>query len=692
MCNRSRIAFIVISLALANTGWTEEETAPVIVTGTFSGPGVSDNGANDYSVTSHDITNLPQGENTSMTDVLAQMPGVAIDQNQQIHIRNTEGPQFQYQINGALVPLDINTNPPFVSMLNPMFVDKLSLLDGILPANYSYATGGVVNIETKYGLENMGGSVSLFAGQRDTVQPSLELQGSSGGLNYFVSALYGESNLAFSSATPGPNPIHNWMNEGQAFGIFSYALNKETTLSLILSTSASDNQLPNVPGLAPAFTLAGVTNYPSRDIDSYLNFRDYLGILLLKGTPSPDVTYQLAYALHSIKQDFKPDNTGELIYQGVASTASHHDLDNTLQADLTYQAGDHTIGAGFYLGEYGVEADDSSLVFPVDANGNQISNVPVRVTANTNETNIVAGVYVNDLWHINNQFAANVGLRLDELTGFTRASQLDPTVNLTYTPNPDTTFHGGFARYFQVPSFQGISPTVSSTFDGTTAAGPPGIANPLTEDDYEWDLGVVQRLTPSITISEDNFFELTRHYLDTGQFGSVPIFAPFNYEHGYIWGCELAIAYKTDSLSLYTNLTLGRNLQQGVATGQFNFDPDELNYINHHHIVLDHQPLAGISAGGSYHWKPYLFSCDVIYSSGLRAGFADTEQLPTVFQVNVSAERAFRIPKIGQLLDRITIVNLFDRTNLIRPAEGIGIFQSAYGPRFTIYNTITLRF
>ena len=75
MFNRKTIACIVISLALVNTGWSaEEEAAPVIVTGTFSGPGVSENGANDYSVTSHDIINLPRETNTSMTDVLAQMP------------------------------------------------------------------------------------------------------------------------------------------------------------------------------------------------------------------------------------------------------------------------------------------------------------------------------------------------------------------------------------------------------------------------------------------------------------------------------------------------------------------------------------------------------------------------------------------------------------------------------------------
>ena len=188
-----------------------------------------------------------------MTDVLTHMPGVAIDQNQQIHIRNTEGPQFQYQINGILVPLDINTNPPFLSMINPQFVKQLDLLDGVLPARYSYATGGVVDIQTKDGCEQPGGSFTILGGQRDVVQPSGQYGGCDGKFSYYVSGLYSQGDTAFSSATPGADPIHDFTHQGQAFGFFSYAARTPTTkLSLMLSAAASDNQLPNVPGLAPA--------------------------------------------------------------------------------------------------------------------------------------------------------------------------------------------------------------------------------------------------------------------------------------------------------------------------------------------------------------------------------------------------------------------------------------------------------
>ena len=188
---------LATALSVAMRAWAEtaaDADTPVkavIVDGRpdQGGPSVSASGSLDYTATAADIANLPAGGNTALTDVLIQMPGVALDQNQQIHIRNTEGPQFQHQINGALVPLDINTNPPFLSMINPLFIKQLDLLDGVLPSRYSYATGGVVDIETKDGCDRPGGTISFYGGQRETAQPSAQYGGCVGKFGYYVSGL-----------------------------------------------------------------------------------------------------------------------------------------------------------------------------------------------------------------------------------------------------------------------------------------------------------------------------------------------------------------------------------------------------------------------------------------------------------------------------------------------------------------------
>ena len=679
--------------AEAEAGGNDLSTV-VIEASSTAGPAVSPTGANQYGASAEDIAAGPKGKTAPITDVLAQMPGVSIDQNQQIHIRNTEGPQFQYQVNGVLIPLDINTNPPFLSMINPTFVKRLDLLDGVLPARYSYATGGVVNIETKDGCQDPAASAaSLRVGQRDTIEPSLDYAGCYGALSSYVSALYEQSNTAFSSATAGPTPVHDFTRQGQVFGFFRYPLSPTDTLSLLISGAKSSNELPNVPGLAPQFDLAGVPVPPSSaEIDSSLNFSDVLTVLALSGSLGNDVSYQIAAAQHAIAQRFAPDPIGELIYQGVASTASHEDHDVTLEGDLSFALASHTLSSGFYLGQYRVAANDSSLVFPADDAGNQLSDVPVTVVNNDHANNVVAGVYVSDLWRIAAPLSASIGLRWDSLSGFTSGHQLSPTLSLVYRPDGATTIHAGFARYFQVPSLLGISPTAQAAFAGTTAAGSPGIPAPLTEDDREWDLGVVRELAPGLSVSADAYYEWTTRYLDTGQFGVVPIFAPFNYGTGHIWGAELASRYQSGGLSTYANLTIGRNWQRGVVTGQFNFDAEELAYIDSHSIVLDHQPLTGASAGASWRTGPWAIAADGLYSSGLRSGFADLTQLPHVVQVDLSIERASQTAGSMLLTQRLALLNVLDRVNFIRPAEGIGIFQSAYGPRRTLYYTLTLHF
>ena len=718
-----RLTACLGALALAGVGKTataaDNSTVVTGVTVTGAGqhgPVPSATASSDYAVTAQDIDSLPTGAASPLTDVLTQIPGVAIDQNQQIHIRNTEGPQFQYQINGVLVPLDINTNPPFISMINPMFIKRLDLMDGVLPARYSYATGGVVNITTKDGCEQPGGSVGVEVGQREVVEPSAQFGGCAGKFSYYVSGLYDQGQTAFSSATPGPDPVHDRTRQGQAFGSFAYQANASTKLSLIVSAAASTNQLPDVPGLDVDYQLAGVPNYSSGQINSYLNFQDYLAILALNGQTGGGLTYQLAYSAHYISQDYRPDNPGELIFQGVASTATHFDVDNTLEADVGGDIGRHHLSAGIYLGDYRVTVDDSSLVFPAFLTGQrtgadliamargaagspqdnpkpeQSSTTPEQIINNIAATNILTGVYLDDLWRITDRLSANFGIRFDGLTGFTRHDQIDPTFNLSYRIAGEATVHAGYARYMQVPSFQGISPGAPRSFGGTTGAVLLGTASPLTEDDEEVDVGVVIPIGARFTVSEDNYYEKTDRYLDTGQLGSIPIFAPFNYANGYIWGSEVAFNYKSAALSAYLNLTFGQNWQKGLLTGQFNFDPFELFYIKTHFIPLDHQPTTGVSAGVSYRAGPYLLSVSGIYSSGLRGGTDDLTALPAMMQINGAIEGRFRLPGGRQIVDRLTIVNALDRTNLIRLPEGIGIAQAAYGPRFTVLDTVTVPF
>jgi len=656
---------------------------------------LTDTGASKYTFTSHDIKNLPEGEVTPLNQVLLQMPGVALDQNQEIHVRG-EHLGIQYQINGVLLPLDLNTDPTFNQLLNAHFIKSISLADGILPARYGYRTAGVVDIRSKDGCDGGQNDFQIYGGQRNTVRPSVELQGCQGKFSYYATGVYLQSNLGFSSATPAPDPIHDQIYEGQGFAYLAYQVSPFAKLSLISGATYADAQFPNVSGLRAPWQLDDINpvNYPSTRIDSRLDQQDYFGVLALDGVLGENADYQLAYSAHYNNQNFHPDPTGELLYQGVASHVFNSDLSNSLQGDFTYRLlSGHTLGAGFYFGEYGIEIDDHSLVFPVNSDGMATQTTPISRGANLNKINLVYGVYIQDTWKITDKFSVNFGSRWDRLQGFSVDSQFSPTINFVYKVRPDTTLHAGFARYFQIPNFQGISPNISNIFAGTSGAigvATGGNLAPEPETDYYWDAGFTHQFLPNLNWEEDNYFRIDRHYLDEGQFGAVPIDAPLNYKRGYGGGVENTLTFNLPNFSARLSVFVAREEDIGVATGQYNFEPAELAYINKHYFVLDHTPLVGGSGGAAYRWGPYQFTFDGLFSSGLRGGFADQTQLPKVWQFNLSGAREFEIKGLGKIENRIVLLNIFDRTNLIRPSNGIGVFQAAYGPRVTVYDGLTV--
>jgi outer membrane receptor protein involved in Fe transport len=654
--------------------------------------GLSSTGANEYTLTQRDIEELPAGQATPLNEVLLQMPGVALDQNQEIHIRG-EHAGVQYQMNGIMLPLDINNDPTFTQLLNAYFVKRVSLIDGILPAQYGYRTSGVIDIDTRNGCEGANNDFTILGGQRDTVEPSFELGGCHGRLSYYLTGVYLHSNLGLSSATPAPDPIHDRTDQGQGFAYLTYAINPTTKLSLISGMTVASNQFPNVAGLAPMFPLKGANpaNYPSSAIDSSLDQQDYYGVLALNGVIGPGTDYQLAYSSHYNRENFNPDPSADLIYQGVAPKIFTSDFSNSLQGDLSYRWGPHSFRTGFYFGEYAVEGDDTSLAFPIVMGVPK--DTPVSVTANLNKINLVYGVYVQDTWQMTGKLSVNVGSRWDRTDGFVNDSQFSPTINFMYKLRDDTTLHAGFARNFQVPNFQNISSGIRA-LSGTTGGISPGISLSTrleAETDYTWDVGYSHHFTPNLVITQDSYFRIDRHYIDEGQFGFVPLDAPFNYVRGYGAGLENSVSYNLKNLALRGNLFVAREEVRGVATGQYNFPPlAQLHYIDSHYIVLDHTPLVGASGGAAYRWREYQFTFDGLFSSGLRGGFANQTQLPKVWQFNLSGARFFEVPRIGKVENRIILENIFDRTNLIRPATGIGVFQSAYGPRITVYDALRI--
>jgi outer membrane receptor protein involved in Fe transport len=654
---------------------------------------LSETGNSAYTMSSQNISALPAGANTTISNVLLQMPGVAQDENGQIHVRGSHA-DLQWRVNGVMLPLDSFSG--FGQVLSSYSVRSFSLVDGALPAQYGYRDAGILDIQTKDGCANPGGHLEFYGGQRETAQPSFEYGGCKGKFSFYTTGFYLHDNIGLSSATPGPTPIHDLTDQGQWFGYFSYFLNPTTRLSFTSGVSVADNQFPTYPGQIPLYRLSGVNpaGYPSTDLNENLSQRYYFGILALQGAVGVNFNYQIAYTAKYNTIQFNPDPIGDLIYQGVASQVFHSEFANSLQGDTTYHLGkSHTIAAGVYAGEYGETMDDASLTFPATSDGRQTSDVPISVVDNLNGVAWLAGLYLQDHWRLTEKLSLNYGARWDQMAGFVgSANQLSPRANLVYDPVKHLTLHAGVSRYFQTPSFYAISPRSFSSFKGTTAAVPPGNPTPNPERDWYFDAGArLTDLLPGLTLGEDAYYEYAHQVLDFGQFGFVPIFAPFNYRTGRIYGAETTATYQfMKSLSLGANFSYSVAQGRDVTTGQFNFTPAELEYAASHYIYLDHQQFFTVSSWAAYNWRQWMFSASCDYGSGLRAGFANTEEVPANWQLDLGAGRSFDVAPLGKVISRVTIINVFDRTNILREGTGIGVFVPAYGPRRAVYGSVSV--
>jgi outer membrane receptor protein involved in Fe transport len=665
--------------------------------------GINKTGTSQYSLTQREIAALPQGENTPINQVLLQMPGVVQDDEAQVHVEG-EHEDLQWRVNGVMMPMDSFTG--FGQIFNSFFVRRVSLLDGVLPVNYGYRDAGVLDLVTKDGCSNPGGNIGFYGGQRETLQPSFEYGGCAGKFSYYYTGTFLHSNLAFSSATPGMTPIHNITNQGEGFGYFNYDINPFNKLSLITGVSVNNGELPNRPNLPPLFNLNGVSscpfpevcapvNYPSTAINESLNQDYYFGILALRGVVGPKINYQVAYTGAYSTLQFNSDPIGDLVYQGVASNSFRSEFDNTLQTDVSrefnsHNFGSHNIGTGFYLGYYGIQQDDTTLAFPTNASGLPTTNIPVSIIDNLNNINMLYGVYLQDIWQINEKLTITAGVRWDGVSGIIDNNMISPRVNLLYQLDKNTAFHAGFARYFQTPDFLTGSPQSFALFQNTTAAFAPSGTQSYPEKDYYWDAGVLHHFGSHLTVTERGYFRLSQDLVDLGQFGFIPIFVPFNYQNGRIWGSEFSATYTWENLAVRGNFTYSVAQGNNVVSGQYNFSPEEVTYIANHYIFLDHTQQYTASGGITYRWREWLFSLSGTYGSGLRAGFANTEELGENFQIDLALEKGWHVPNLGDVRTRVVLVNTTDNINELRNGTGVGIFEPGYGPRRTVYGAITV--
>ena len=291
-----------------------------------------------------------------------QAPGVSQDSvaSGQIHVRN-EHANVQFRINGIILPDGVSG---FSQVLDTAFVGNLSLITGALPAEYGLRTSGLIDIQTRSGAFDGGGSVGVYGGSRETITPSFEYGGTSGQTEYFVTGRYFGSNEGIENPTASVVPIHDDTEQGAFFSYVSTLLNPNTRLSWISGSTINQYQIPNSPGQNPAFTPFGVSTFNSSLLNERQFEQNYYDVIALQ-KKSDYVDWQLAYFARYSDLHFTPDELGDLVFNGVASNVQRQSLVNGVQGDGSYKVNDtHTLRAGFFISGEQTDVSNASAVMP----------------------------------------------------------------------------------------------------------------------------------------------------------------------------------------------------------------------------------------------------------------------------------------------------------------------------------------
>jgi outer membrane receptor protein involved in Fe transport len=584
----------------------------------------------------------------------------------------------------------------FGQTLDAHIIDKAELLTGALPAEYGYRTAGVIDITTKTGNSGMGGKSSVIAGGDNTLGGNQEFYGSAGQANYFFSGTYDSGSRGIEPPTASAHALHDDTVQDKEFGYLSYAFTPYQRLSVIFGNATNRFEIPDNPGQPQNFALNGVSGFSSSSLDERQFEHNTYAVAALQGGLNEKTDYQLAFFTRYSDVLFKPDPVGDLIFNGIASRDERDSLTNGVQNDFTWRYNDvHTIRSGWMFSYEQAQSNSSSSVFPgfFDSGGGQdvqTGGTPFTLTQNSSIPAELFGAYLQDEWRLTDRLVVNYGARFDAYSAYVHDSQISPRIGIIYDATSSTRLHAGYARYFTPPPTELIAPVVVRQFMNTSAAAPNSGDSPVVpEKDNYFDMGVIQQFGGGFTGGVDAYYKQARHLLDEGQFGQALIFAPFNYEQGWVRGVEFTADYKRKDLSAYVNLAISKATGKGVESGQFNFSQDELDYIAGNAVHLDHDQLVSGSLGTSYNFHAVKYSADMTYGSGLRDGFANTGHLPFYAQMDVNAEHAFDMgSRYGLLEGKISVINLFDRVYEIRDGSGIGVFAPQFGTRRTFFVTL----
>ncbi|MBA3515517.1 MAG: TonB-dependent receptor [Pyrinomonadaceae bacterium] len=469
--------------------------------------------------------------------IVASVPGFAPDDNGRLHPRGSES-QVQYVVDG--VPITDNLSAIFSTSLDARTLRTVEVLTGGIPAEFGDKLGGVVNVNTRSGLEQpTNGGITLSGGSFSTGEVGADFSTRTSKFG-FLTNLSATTSQRFLDP-PTIENFHNFGRTGKGFARLDYRFDDRNSLRGTFLFGGANFQVPN----RLEQELAGQ--------DQRQRNRDSSQFITYERVFSPTVFGQFSF--------FNRSSTARLISnpQSVPVAAFQ---DRTLQniggiAGITVTRGTSIIKFG---GQFTITPVRENFSFYpttpfedlIDDNGNIVPNPVNNFTAtnpftfNGRRTGRTLSLYVQDRFSPFRNFTIDAGLRYDNYRLVIDEDAFSPRIGVAYfIPRTQTTFRASYNRFFQTPPAENLLLASSSEAAALSPLavlqGQSGVRPILPDKQNAFEVGVQQQLSRYLLLNLVAYQKRITNFADKDQFLDTGVIFPITIASGRVTGEELRL-------------------------------------------------------------------------------------------------------------------------------------------------------
>jgi hypothetical protein len=473
----------------------------------------------------------------AIESMVASVPGFVTDDNGRMHPRGSES-QVQYVVDG--VPVTDNLSAIFSTSLDARTLRTVEVLTGGIPAEFGDKLAGVINVNTRSGLEGpTQGGLSLSGGSFSTGEISADFATHTKKFGLLTNLSTTTSQRYLDQ--PTIDNFHNFGRTGKGFFRLDYQFDQNNSLRGSFTFGGSNFQVPNKL----------VQEIAGQDLRQRL--RDN----------SQNVTFQHVFSPNTVAQvSFFNRNSHTRLMSNPSATPVVAFQDRTLQnygglGSLSLTRGSHNVKLG---GQVTITPLNENFSFYptvhfddiVDDAGNVFSNPVNNFDAahpflfTGQKTGRTLSAYVQDRFPLFKNFTLDAGVRYDNYRLLVGEQALSPRIGVAYyIPRTQTTLHASYNRLFQPPPAEnlllasspeaaGISPI--AVIQGFTTVQP---IRPDKQNVFE--VGAQQLLSRYVRVGLTLYQKRIHNFSDKDQFFETGLIFPIAISSGRVTGEELKI-------------------------------------------------------------------------------------------------------------------------------------------------------